>query len=247
VAPPARGEDLKFIRVTGVRMAREVDKKLDLRPFHQEPGYSLAVLVGFPGSVLDVTDKSVITKATASDGSSLLKGEREWDRRLGFSKLSADKAAAMFELELKLPGPEVKGIKEISGVIQYRVAGAPRETRLGPMPLEAGARSAELDASIKEIKEGWKKNGSQDMELKVKLKPKDLKSAWLLADGEKTELKTGGYSSSGNTTTFTLQSDAKLPEKGEIILEIHDQIRTFEVPFTLENLSLLGNPLGADA
>lgn len=243
IAPPAKGEPLKSIKVVGVRMVSAVDKKLDVRPFNYDEGYTLAVLAEFPGSVLDVTDKSSLTSATASDGGSLLKGERDWDRRLGFPKLSADKASVMFDIELKRPAPAAKGIKEISGTLQYRVAGGVKEIDLGLKSLTVATKGTELGASIEKIKEGWNKDGSQDMELKLNLKPDDLKSANLIVDGVKTELDRGGYSSSGGITTFTFKSKSAFPEKGSIVVELHDKVQTFDVPFKIENLSLLGMPL----
>ncbi len=246
VAPPAKGEALKSIKVVGVRMVSAVDKKLDVRPFNYDEGYTLAVLAELPGSVLDVTDKSSITSATASDGSSLLKGERDWDRRLGFPKLSADKASVMFDVELKLPAPAAKGIQEISGTLQYRVAGGSKEIDLGLKSLRAGTKGAELGASIEKIKEGWKKDGSQEMELRIRLEPDDLKSASLVVDGAKTELERRGSSSSGGITTFTFASKTAFPETGSIGVELYDKLQTFDVPFKIENLSLLGMPLVAD-
>ena len=243
IAPPAKGEALKSIKVVGVRMVSAVDKKLDVRPFNYDESYTLAVLAELPGSVLDVTDKSSITSATTSDGTSLLKGERDWDRRLGFPKLSADKASVMFDIELKLPLAAAKGIKEISGTLQYRVAGSAKEVDLGLKSFKAGTKGTALGASIEEIKEGWSKDGSQDMELKLNLDPDSLKSAFLVVNGAKTEIKRSGYSSSGGITTFTFGSKTAFPEKGSIVVELYDKVQTFDVPFKIENLSLLGMPM----
>jgi hypothetical protein len=243
VAAPAKGGELKKIEVVGVRISRKVDKKLDLRPFNYDAGYTLAVLAEFPGSVLSVTDKSVLTSATASDGKSLLKGDADWDKRLGFPKLSADKASVLFDVELTMPGAGVTGLKEISGVIEYRVAGGSKEVDLGLKSLKAGEKSAELGASIENIKDGWQKDGSQDLELKVKMNSDDLKAAYLVVDGVRSELERSGYSGSNNSTNFTFSSDKNgFPDKGNIILEIHDKVEVFKTPFKLENLNLLGTP-----
>ncbi len=246
IAAPAQGGQIKSIKVVGARIAREMDKKLDLRPFHQEAGYTLAVFVEFPGSILDITDKSVIESALAGDGSSLIKGNRDWDRRLGFPKLSADQASAIFDVELKMPPPGVQGIKEISGLLQYRVSMATKETDLGQMELKTGSKSGELGASIEAIKDGWK-DGTKELELKLKLKPTDLKAVHLVENGVRSELKRSGYSGSDNTTVFTFQIDGELPEKASLIVETYDKIQTFDAPFTLENLSLLGEPIGPGA
>ena len=243
IAPPAKGEALKSLKVVGVRMVSAVDKKLDVRPFNYDEGYTLAVLAELPGSVLDVTDKSSITSATASDGTNLLKGERDWDRRLGFPKLAADKASVMFDIELKRPAPAAKGIKEITGTLQYRVSGGAKEVDLGLKSLKVGSKGTEFGASIEEIKEGWSKDGSQEMKLKLKLDPDNLKSTSLVVDGVKTEIDRNGYSSSGGITTFTFKSKTAYPENGSIVVELYDKVQTFDAPFKIENLSLLGMPL----
>lgn len=246
IAPPAKGEALKSIKVVGVRMVSAVDKKLDIRPFNYDEGCSIAILAELPGSVLDVTDKSSINSVTASDGSSLLKGERDWDRRLGFPNLSADKASVIFDIDLKLPTASAKGIKEISGILQYRVAGGAKEVDLGLKSLKVGAKGTALGASIEKIKESWSKDGSQDMELKLKLDPENLKSAHLVVDGVKTEIKRNSYSNMGGTTTFTFSSKTAFPEKGSIVIELYDKVQTFDAPFKIENLSLLGMPMTSD-
>jgi hypothetical protein len=247
VAKPAKGGDLKSIRVVGVRMARELDKALDLRPFHQEPGFSLAVLAEFPGGILEVTDKSAITKAIASDGTDLIKGKRDWDRRLSFPNLSADKASALFDIELKLPPPGAKGIREISGVIEYQVAAGSKEIDLGFKELKVGAKGGELGAEIEKIEDGWGDKGAQNIEVKLNIGSHALKTAWLVENGVKTELERRGYSGSDTVTTFTLGHKGAIPPKAGILVEIHDGLKTYEAPFTLENLSLLGEALGDGA
>ncbi len=243
IAPPAKGEALKSVKVVGVRMVSAVDKKLEIRPFNDDEGYTLAVLAELPGSVLDITDKSALTSATASDGSSLLKGDSEWERRLGFPKLSTDKASVLFDVELKRPSPAATGVKELSGTLQYRVAGSTREVDLGLKSLKVGSKGAELGVSIEKIKDGWQKDGSQDIELKVKLEPDDVKSAYLVVDTVRTEIERNGYSSSGGITTFTFTSKTAIPEAGTIIVELYDKLQTFDVPFKIEDISLLGMPL----
>jgi hypothetical protein len=247
VAAPAQGGELKSIRVVGVRLAKDLPKALDLRPFHNEPGYTLAVLAEFPGGILEVTNKSAITKAVASDGSDLIKGKREWDRRLGFPNLSADKASALFDVELKLPPAEAKGIREISGVIEYLVAEGTKEIELGFTELKAGAKGKELGAEIKKIEDGWGDKGTQNIELRLRIGTETLKNAWLVQNGVKTPLERRGHSGSDTLTTFTLEHKEAVPADASIMIEIHDDLKTYEVPFSLENLSLLGEPVGPGA
>lgn len=246
VAAPAEGGQIQSIQVVGARIAQKIDKKLDLRAFHQEPGYSLSVLVQFSGSVLNITDKSRIESATASDGSSLLRGNEDWDRRLDSSQLSADKASAVFEIRLKLPPAGVQGVKEISGIVQYRVSTMTQETDLGELDLKSGSKSSELGGTIEEIKDGWKE-GTKEMGLKLKLDSSDLKAVFLVRDGDKTELERIGHSGNKNSTVFRFLIAGELPEKASLIVQTFDGIKTFDVPFTLENLTLLGERIAPGA
>jgi hypothetical protein len=84
------------------------------------------------------------------------------------------------------------------------------------------------------------------MELKLKLDPDNLKSAYLVVNGVKTEIKRSGYSSSGGITTFTFTSKTAFPETGAVVVELYDKVQTFDVPFQIKNLSLLGMPMAAD-
>ena len=248
VAAPAQGGSLKSVKVVGVRLVSDLNpgrKNSDFRPFHQEPGYTLALLVEFPGSILGVTDESAFTAAIADDGSDLLQSS-EWKRKINWPKLSEDKASALIEAELKLPAPGVKGLKELSGTLEYQVASATKEVTLGFTNLQVGAKGAELGAQIKSIKEGWNKDGSQQMELKLNLKKDNLKAVWLVIDGAKTELKQSGYGGGGNSYTFTYESKTAFPANGKLVAEVYDQMQTFTTTFKLENISLLGTPLNGN-
>jgi hypothetical protein len=240
IAPPAQGQPLKSVKVAGVRLVRDSNQKRNLRPFNYDAGYSVALLVEFPGSVQAVTDGTRLEAAVADDGSSLL-SDSDWDQKAHFPAISSDKSAAIMEFKLKVPGSGVKGLKELSGHVAYRVSGGTKDLDLGFAELKAGVTGAELGARIESIKEGWQKNGSQQMVLKLNLKPDDIKSLSLVVEGEKTPLTQNGYSGGGNSYTVTYESKAAFPAKARLVAEVYDQLQTFEAPFKLENISLLGN------
>jgi hypothetical protein len=232
------------VKVAGVRLVRFSDQKRNLRPFNDDAGYSIALLVEFPGSVQSVSDETLVEAAVADDGSSLL-SDSDWNCKAHFPSLSSDKTAAMLEFALKVPDSGVKGLKELSGHISYRVSGGIKEVDLGIEELKAGAKGAELGARIESIKDGWQKNGSQEMELKLNLKPDDIKSLSLVVDGEKTPLTQRGYSGGGSSYTVTYESKEAFPPKAHLVAEIYDQLQNFDAPFKLENISLLGESIGA--
>lgn len=245
IAPPAKGGALKGVKVVGVRLVADLGRKdNEFRPFNYDPGYTVVLLVDFPGSILAVTDESTFETAVADDGTDLLPAD-QWQRKIHWPKLSSDKASALLEAELKLPAPSVKGLKELSGHLEYQVASATKEVDLGFPELKANTKGTEFGAQIKSIKDGWNKDGSQQMELKLNLKKESLKAVWLVGDGGKTELRQNGYSGGGNTYTFTYESKAAYPANGKLVAEVYDQVQMYETTFKLENISLLGTPLNA--
>jgi hypothetical protein len=242
IAPAAQGEPLKNLRLAGVRLITESDSKQDLRPFQYPVGYTVALCGDFAGSVLAVTDKSRVETAIADDGSSLLP-EGQAGHRIDFPRLSKDKTAVVLEIPLRVPGKGVSGLKELSGHLQYTVAGGTKEVDLGIDTLQAGAKGTEYGAQVVSIKEGWQKNGSQEMELKLNLSADSVKSVTMIAGANKTVLEQNGYFSSGNSCTLTFSSKQTFPAQARLTAEVYDKLQTFEVPFKLENITLLGRPI----
>ena len=237
-AAPATG-GLKSVKVAGVSLNAKLDEHSPA--FNNwDASYTVSLLVEFPGSVQSVTEGTVISTATADDGTDLLP-DSDWNRKAHFPKLGKDKTAAILEFKLNPPGGGVKGLKELSGTVQYRVSGGTKEIDLGFDALKDGATGTNLDAEIQSIREGWQKNGAQDMVLHLKTTPDGLKSLSLVVDGNKTELRQNGYGSSGmNAFNFTYECQTNFPANGRIVAEVYDKMQTFEAPFKLENLTLLG-------
>ena len=100
-----------------------------------------------------------------------------------------------------------------------------------------------MGAKIESIEPGWKKDGSQQLSLRLKIDMDGLKTVYLVADGNKTALEQRGYSGGGKSYSFNLESKTNFPAKARLVVEVYDQMQTFNVPFKLENLSLLGAPL----
>ena len=241
VAPAAQGGELKQVKVVGVRLVMQSDEKRRLRPFNYDAGYSVALLVEFPGSVLSVTDGTAVESAIADDGTSLLPAS-EWKRKINSPKVSTDKTGAILEFELKAPGSGVRGLKELSGRVEYLVSSGVKEVDLGFEDLKAGATGNVMDARISAIKEGWQKDGSQMMDLRLNAKPEAIKSLSLVVDGVKTPLEQNGWGGGGNHYTITYASKQAFPEKGRLVAEMYDKLQAFQAPFKLENVTLLGAP-----
>jgi len=240
VAPPAKGGALKSLKVVGVRLVRPVDEALEIRAFNYSPGLTLALLAELPGSVHAISDDSGLDTAVGSDGSDLLP-ESEFNRRFSFPKLSADKASVLLEAELAAPGPDVTGIKELTGHLRYTVATGTVETDLGLAKMAVDAKGKQHGAEIKSLGEKAE-DGTQTMELQLDLEPDAVKAAYIVIGKEKTELNQRGYGGGSGTYVFTFESPKGFPAKSRIVVETYAQLETYDTPIKLENITLLGEP-----
>ena len=244
VAAPASAGPIPGARIVGVRLARDLDEQLDLRPFGAGAGYTLAVLVGLPRGALAMTEECGLDVALADDGTDLLP-ESEFNRRISFPKLSADKSAVLIEAELKAPGPAVRGLKELSGHLQYSAASGTKTVDLGFAKLAPGAKGKELEAQVDSLQAGDGHDNPGVISLTLKLTPDSLKALRLATADQQAELKQTGYSGGGDSFTFTFESANGFPPKCRLVAEVYDQLQTYNVPFKLENVSLLGEPANA--
>ncbi len=243
-APAAAGQPFESLEVAGVRLIRKVSDDTDLRAFNYEPGFTLSVLGKFSGSVLSVTDKSEVLKAIGDDGSDLLPGS-DFNRRISFPTLSEDRSAVLFEVRMLEPFETVKSLREVSGTIQYVVSSGTMEVDLGFVSLKAGASGKALDAKIKEIKNGWKDDGSKQMEIELSVDTEAIKELILIDGAKRIVMERRGSSSFGNgSVSYTYEAEKGIPESGKLIAVLHDGLKTYDIPFKLENLTLLGTPAG---
>jgi hypothetical protein len=242
--PASRGGDLKSIKVVGVRLVSETGPpNSDFRPFNYEPGYALVLQAVFPGSILRLTDNSRFETAVADDGTSLLQDTRGTSE-IRFPKLSEDKTSVLIEAELKFPGIGVKGLKELSGRLEYQVDGPGKAVELGFSELKLGSKGKELGAQIEALNPGWRNVGSE-IQLKLNAKRESLKGIYLVQNSTKTRLEQIGFSRIGDWCTITFESKAAIQPGGKLVAELFDERQTFTTLFKLENISLLGVPIGA--
>lgn len=244
VAPvaAAKGEGFKSLTVGGVRLVQFSDQDRGIRPFNWDAGYTLSIVGEFSGAVLSVTEGR-LEKAVADNGEDLLP-ESEWEQKIQFPHLSEDKTTAVFEVKLEVPSPKVKGIKELRGVLEYVVGTGSKKIDLGISEFKPGAEGKELGAMIKEISESQWEKGAYDVSLVVELNKDQIRAVVFQgADGKRLESKPAGTSWSGDTTTLMFTTTSKPPEKGRVVIEVYEKFDRYEVPFSLKNLTLLGQPM----
>lgn len=241
VKPSPQGSGFKDLKVGGVRLVRFSDLEGGVRPFNYDAGYTLSLVGDLSGPVISIEGVEVL-KAIADNDSDLLPEEVD-DRKIRFPELSKDKSTVEFEVNLQLPEDEIKGIKELSGTMRYLVASGVREVDLEISEFEPDARGKEFSSTISAIgKSDW----GQGQALSIKLElPKEAVKEFKIYDDTGAQVKSSGTSISwsGNQSTLTYISDQEFPARGRIVLSVYEQPQIFEIPFCVENISLLGQPL----
>ena len=238
----SRIENFKSLKIGGVRLVRFSDSERDVRPLNYDKGYTLSIVGELPCPVLNVTEGKLET-AIADNGENLLP-EREWDSKIHFPRLSKDKTIVIFDVNLSLPGENVRGIREVSGILKYNVASGSRKVDLGITDFTIGSKGKEFGAVIKSINRNKLEKGKQTLSLKLNLSQFSIKSVTFYDDEKnKLDVSSHGYFSMGGSTTFEYSCKGTLPETGSIVVEIFEKLEKYEIPFKLTNISLTGQPL----
>ncbi|MCI5196361.1 MAG: hypothetical protein D3919_09050 [Candidatus Electrothrix sp. AW5] len=233
-------DKFKGVQIGGIRLVRLSDQEQDVRPFGHDVGYTLYIIAELPAPAISVPQQKV-TKVIADNGADLLTEDDSWDS----SFLSKDKSTVCFPIDLILPPDDVKGIKEISGTLKYSSASASaKEVDLGISNFEAGSKGTKYSATIESIgKNHW---GDYEMQLRLNLDYNTIKDVKVYDDrgrAIKFTDKLTGCSSWGDRTLCTYTLKTKFPAKGKIIAEVYEIQKRYNIPFKLENISLLGQPL----
>jgi hypothetical protein len=150
----------------------------------------------------------------------------------------------IFEVKVSLPGEKTKGFKEISGKLEYVVAGGSKKVDLGFTGFKAGTQGKAFSAVIKSLEESKWEKGHEVLTLELQLASDAIKTTQFL-DGQGIPLNVSRQStmSSGNNMVAGYDIEGKFPENGTIVMEIFDDLKRFEIPFSVNDISLTGQSL----
>jgi hypothetical protein len=237
IGPAAKGGDFKSLKVAGVKYRHEDASERGLG--YEDPGLELNLIGELPGTILKAKEGRV-NRAMTDAGESLL--PMESDRTIRMIQLSTDSAAIAFDVRLLLPPAGAKGLKEVSGVITYIVGGKIKEVDLGFEELKEGAKGK--NAEITGLEESKWEEGSQSLDLRLEMS-NDLIESIVVKDATGAVLKTKQTSSMtmNDVTTRSLTLKGAYPAKGRIYVKVYDDLKSYEIPFKIENVDLLGRPL----
>jgi len=228
-------------KVGGVRLVYYNDEVIELRPFNWDLGYTLSLVVTLPDKAVSVSEGKMLS-AVADTGEDLLP-ENEWERPISFPELGKDQRTVLFEVKLKVPDEDVKGLRELSGTLDYLVSSGTKEVDLGITEFTAGAQGTEYNAAIVSIGPSKWDASETVLALKLNLKTDSVKSVEFYDDnGQALGLERSGYSSTGAVTSFFYRVDKGLPDKGRIKIQVYEGQQKRQVTFRLEHILLTGQP-----
>lgn len=242
-AQPVETGEFESLKVGGIRLVRIVDPERGIRPFNYDQGYSICLIGELPGPILEARD-GVVEKALADNGEDLLP-ESEWDRRISFPSVSSDGKAVTFEVRLKAPGDDVKGLAEVSGRLECQVPGPSKEVDLGLKKFKKGAKGSEYGALIASIEDAGWEDGTQQMSLELGLSRDRMRKITFYDDqNKKLDVSDCGYSSSTDSSTLEFRLEGGFPKSGRIVIDVYEQVEKRVVSFHLTGVTLLGKPPG---
>lgn len=152
--------------------------------------------------------------------------------------MGEDGYTVKFDINLSLPNEKDQVLNEVSGELSYMASDEIKEIDFGFNSLEKGEKGKLYSATVLEVEE------DKEISIKFNLNKNQVKSIKLL-DKFNNEIKTTlAYSWSGNKTTYIFSSkNTSIPDDAKVIAEIFTNVKRYEIPFKLLNMSLLGNPL----
>jgi hypothetical protein len=231
------GGNFTDVRIVRIALSNMTDP--DYNMFGNDQSYRVSVMGFLPGSVLSA-DRAVVTQAVADNGDNLLHPD-EWNRETTFIQLSQNKTALLWDVPLALPDRSVKSIKELTGFVYASSSSGAKWIETGIKEFKEGARGSAVDVVIESIKP----NGtSEEMNLKFTTSCNLIKEVEFYdAAGKKIEAQRYSSSDYGEGCTLSYYLEGNFPPKGSIKVEMYENVTKLEIPFSIRNVDLFGNPV----
>lgn len=210
-------------------------------------GYKIHLFVDFSSPVSGI--ESIEIESVVDDKGKELVKENSYSHPDYFS---TDKTRVKFDVGLKLPSEGARSIKSVQGVIACVLLSKIEKAELGFIKLKDNAVSMDGDVKITYMhmlrNEGFipEEEVSEEGQIHFEIanhgyKIHDIK----LLDENGVELK--AYMSCGvpmrsfgNKTQVTMEFGGVIPEVAQIAVERTKHFAQYELPFVIENISLLG-------
>ena len=247
--PAVAGEiKLKDIEVIGFAVGKVNDAERGIYSNYGAKCFTLSLLGEVSAPLTFVTDGE-IEEAETDTGEDLIDSSNEgYAKKTQGTRLSTDKEAVMFELQLKLPSPKAKKFKKLSGYFTVSVADSEKEVDLGIKEFKDGEEGSEYGAVLKvdantmlspDASEGGGDAGTEKtLTLRLSLKQQLLKEIKFY-DNEGNELTAvqNSVTVTDNDLLYTYTFN-ELPETGKVVAKVYNELKEYKVEFSLSDTPL---------
>lgn len=224
-------------RVGGIRLIFESDYDNDIRPFNYDNGLTLSLIGQLPHKALKVKEGSILSAQT-DNGQDLLP-ENEWDCKINFAGLGKDKVSVIFDVKLMMPNKQAQKIETLTGELVYVTANESKVVDLGISEFSPRVKGDVYNAVIESIGQNQWGGEGQQMDLKMDLSIDSVKEIRIYDESGTPVQFSKGYNSFNDVVTFNLtKNNGDFPEKGKIEVEIFEGMERYDLPFSVENISI---------
>ncbi len=237
---PAAGETPAAIKVTGVQWQFETEDALRFMGSGVRHGYTLYLKAELTNSIFYV-NRVEFSRAMTMEGMNLLPQKRGWNEAPN-PQLLPGGSQVTFRACLVSPPLDSKGIAELSGFLECSSPEEWRTVELISGKLRGGTKGTEFGTQIDDKFPNLA--GGDKLALRTSLKPEQLRSVKVVGDdGQSASLSRRTHTIFGDEHVYTYACRQELPLTGKIVADVMTGNQMLKVPFTLTNLTLLGQPL----
>jgi len=211
----------------------------------EPPEYNLSLLAELPGSVLRI-DQVEIRRAQT------LEGQRLSDEGFICLRRSPNSLQSQtnwsFEVRFSSPLSNSKGIAEISGVLQCVGAQNLRTVELFSGQIRSGEEGLEFGTSIENVAAVG--TGGEKILIRTRLEPEQLVSLTAVDEAglvTSLERQSQAVMRIGQEHTYSYFTRRTVPRTGKLVAKIMSGTVPVRIPFSVTNLTLLGQPRVAGA
>lgn len=234
---PAPAGSRALARITGVDWNFEKEHP-NVYPRHDVASYALTIKAELPGAVFKANRVEVLNAITV-EGTRLSAQSLSWNET---PRLWPGSTNVSFTIRLTPPPIDSKGIAELSGVLECECPENTRTVDLVVGKIRGGVNGTEFNTQVDDVYPNW--SGGDKLTLRTSLKPEEFRSLKVIGEnGQVVALQSRSHSLAGNEHIYTYGSRTEFARSGKLVAEVLTGIQTVRIPFTLTNVTLLGQPL----
>ena len=229
------------VTVTGVSLRLDGDRPGALFESVGRP-YTISLNADLPVSVSEIGEAK-LTRAITIEGVDLVPQASDSDR-YRWRTSSGGRTNVNFDVELQEPPLSSKGLAEVAGYLDCGSTDNHRIVELFSGKIRAGEKGKEFDTEIEYV--GPNASGGEKLVVNTHLDNGRVLSFKVVGDaGQTATLQREGVIRFANKRSYTLVATGVVPRSGKLVAEMVTGSQRVHIPFSVTNVSLLGQPLAS--